>query len=113
MKPMFSEKEYIALCANCGDWTTYSKNRSIPKILCQFCRSAKRPCLSKKFRQAVIDLFGGVCYYCRKPADCVDHLIPVSRGGTEDADNLVAACNACNSKKGSKTVHEYSRYLAA
>jgi len=33
----------------------------------------------------------------------IDHLIPVSRGGPWTWENLVTACNVCNTKKGSKT----------
>ena len=43
------------------------------------------------------------CLYCltdlhgADPRDItLDHLVPVSDGGTNDADNLVTACRACN-----------------
>lgn len=42
------------------------------------------------------------CLYCGAPAEHVDHFIPLSRGGTHDLDNLVAACKACNLSKGAK-----------
>lgn len=29
----------------------------------------------------------------------IDHVIPVSKGGTDDLENLVIACRKCNSKK--------------
>jgi hypothetical protein len=32
----------------------------------------------------------------------VDHVIPVSRGGTDDLDNLQTACWSCNSSKGNR-----------
>lgn len=47
----------------------------------------------------------GRCEYCRAPEDVfnfafeVEHLIPESRGGTDDASNLALACNACNRYK--------------
>jgi 5-methylcytosine-specific restriction endonuclease McrA len=47
------------------------------------------------------------CAYCyqRFPVDqlTVDHMIPVSRGGTNTIDNLVPACRSCNSRKWTKT----------
>jgi 5-methylcytosine-specific restriction endonuclease McrA len=42
---------------------------------------------------------GGVCSYCGGVADTTDHVIPRSRGGTDDDSNLVAACRPCNSRK--------------
>jgi len=48
------------------------------------------------------------CIYCgstEKPS--WDHLIPVSRGGPNIPDNMVMACQSCNSSKGSKGVYEW------
>lgn len=43
---------------------------------------------------------GRACFYgCGRPADTVDHLIPLARGGTNYEGNLVAACKSCNSGK--------------
>jgi 5-methylcytosine-specific restriction endonuclease McrA len=40
---------------------------------------------------------------CLGRATTVDHLTPLSRGGTRlDPGNLVAACTHCNPKKGTK-----------
>jgi hypothetical protein len=32
----------------------------------------------------------------------VDHIIPVSMGGTDEIENLVPCCRVCNSKKGNR-----------
>jgi hypothetical protein len=50
------------------------------------------------------------CRYCgSKDADGhVDHVIPLSRGGSDSLDNLVWACSTCNLRKGSKTAGEFS-----
>lgn len=39
------------------------------------------------------------CAYCGGPADTLDHIVPVSRGGTNVWYNLTAACRPCNSRK--------------
>lgn len=45
------------------------------------------------------------CQYCGRvfnPSDLtLDHVIPKSRGGSSNWDNLVACCKKCNNKKGS------------
>lgn len=40
-----------------------------------------------------------VCCYCGKPGGTIDHIIAVSKGGTNDWKNLTAACKSCNSSK--------------
>ena len=59
----------------------------------------------------------GCCALCCKPIDKgslfdatqvqVEHLTPVSRGGTNDESNLVIACRTCNQEKAGKTMREY------
>jgi 5-methylcytosine-specific restriction endonuclease McrA len=39
------------------------------------------------------------CSYCGAPAEHVDHIDPLSRGGSPDWDNLTAACGSCNTSK--------------
>ncbi len=36
------------------------------------------------------------CRYCGAKATEVDHIIPVTRGGTDHPDNLAASCWDCN-----------------
>lgn len=47
-----------------------------------------------------------MCAYCGKKATTVDHLIPKTKGGTEDDDNLVSCCKSCNTIKGNRTVKD-------
>ncbi len=56
----------------------------------------------------------GSCGYCGKKMSqpTVDHKIPVSRGGTDVIQNLIAACKACNCSKGNKTEEEYRSFLS-
>jgi 5-methylcytosine-specific restriction endonuclease McrA len=42
------------------------------------------------------------CWYCGRRADTVDHVQPVSRGGTNAAANLRPACRSCNSRRGNR-----------
>ncbi len=56
--------------------------------------------------QARIDLYGRRCYLCgcdwdtlSAPDRTVDHVIPLSQGGTNWPANLRPACKSCNSGK--------------
>jgi hypothetical protein len=59
-----------------------------------------------KYRR-VLRESGYRCFYCGDTADTVDHIIPRAKGGTDDIDNLVAACLRCNCAKGIKLVDEF------
>jgi hypothetical protein len=45
---------------------------------------------------------GQKCVTCGKPADTIDHIIPIARGGTNDLSNLQPMCWECNKKKGAR-----------
>ncbi len=46
------------------------------------------------------------CAYCGAKADTLDHVLPRSRGGAWEWTNIVAACEACNHRKGDRTPDE-------
>lgn len=45
---------------------------------------------------------GDPCHWCGAPAQTADHLLPLSRGGTSDLDNLVPSCKPCNYGRGNR-----------
>lgn len=51
----------------------------------------------------------GKCYYCgcKLTKYHVDHVIPLSRGGSNDPSNLVLACPSCNTSKGDRLPSEW------
>jgi len=53
----------------------------------------------------------GRCYYCHEKvalnAFHVDHVIPLSRGGSNDISNIVVSCATCNLSKHNKLPHEF------
>ena len=59
-------------------------------------------------RQAVLDRDDYLCRYCGRRSQTmeVDHIIPVSQGGTSTLENLVTACRKCNRKKAGRTPGE-------
>jgi 5-methylcytosine-specific restriction endonuclease McrA len=59
-------------------------------------------------RKNILRRDGFKCMYCgdHKPPLTVDHIIPRSRGGTDQWENLVCACIKCNNRKGNRTPEE-------
>jgi 5-methylcytosine-specific restriction endonuclease McrA len=51
----------------------------------------------------------GRCYYCHAKITKyhVDHVVPLTRGGSNDPSNLVIACPTCNISKHNKLLHEW------
>lgn len=60
------------------------------------------PLNSKKFRKYILERDNHICYYCGKPGDTIDHIIPRSKGGYSTPKNCVCACYNCNREKGNK-----------
>jgi 5-methylcytosine-specific restriction endonuclease McrA len=59
-------------------------------------------------RFAILERDGFRCRYCGAPAPevrlHVDHVIPVIAGGSDDPENLVAACEDCNLGKSARVL---------
>lgn len=52
--------------------------------------------------------FGFRCAYCHKKRPLtMDHVIPVIRGGTHSAGNIIPACGSCNSHKQGRFITEW------
>jgi 5-methylcytosine-specific restriction endonuclease McrA len=73
----------------------------------------------RRFRRQVTNTFLFArdhyrCQYCGrmqhelKPREALtrDHLVPLSRGGTNDWTNVVTACSPCNTRKGNRLASE-------
>ena len=60
--------------------------------------------ISKKLRFEVFNRDNFTCQYCgRKTPEVIlelDHVIPLSKGGANDFDNLTTSCFECNRGKG-------------
>lgn len=53
------------------------------------------------------------CYWCQSKLDQgkgafhIDHVVPLSRGGSNDISNIVIACPTCNMSRNNKLPHEW------
>ena len=55
----------------------------------------------------VLEKYGRRCVYCGEAYECIDHVIPLSRGGSNYPSNLRPSCLPCNSSKGAKFLSEW------
>ena len=64
-----------------------------------------RTYISSDKKHAIIERAEGRCEYRMSRADyatesfAIEHIIPVSRGGTSEPENLALACSGCNGHK--------------
>ncbi|QPB09793.1 hypothetical protein CPT_Shady_032 [Streptomyces phage Shady] len=59
-------------------------------------------------RTAILARWHNKCAYCGNRAEHLDHVVPLSKGGTDTESNIVPACAPCNLSKGAKTLAEWS-----
>lgn len=52
----------------------------------------------------------GCCSYCGTPLTLetmtIDHMVPRSKGGSDDVSNLYACCSSCNTAKGPRSIED-------
>ena len=75
------------------------------KVVEKFMGDMTRADLSKKVRKVILDRQKDLCFYCNRPLMgfyVLDHFVPRSKGGSDNAENRVAACQACDGAKGGR-----------
>jgi 5-methylcytosine-specific restriction endonuclease McrA len=70
--------------------------------------------MNPNIRKKVLDKYNKKCAYCGKEILMdemkIDHYVPKSKGGTDDLDNLLPACDICNHYKDSHNINKF-KYL--
>ncbi len=74
--------------------------------------SASDPGEWKRISLEIFARDGFICHYCGERGGNleVDHMIPVSRGGTDESGNLTTACRRCNRQKKDRTPEEFKAW---
>lgn len=71
--------------------------------------------IPKKIRELVYAKCNGHCAYCGREIAYkdmqVDHIHPQYKGGSDDIDNLLPSCRACNFRKGTLSVEQFRREI--
>lgn len=86
----------------------YSMTRPIVIRLVTYVRIPRDAHRRKITRKAVLARDSFTCQYCghQQTSLTVDHVIPRSRGGKSEWDNIVASCAPCNRRKGNRLPRE-------
>ena len=91
------------------DETWHSERQSIllPAVV-KLIRLVKIPYKTtiKLSKKSLIARDGGLCGYCGKPGDNIDHIVPRSKGGKHVWTNVVWCCRADNDRKATRTPAE-------
>lgn len=85
-----------------NDWLTETR-KALSRV--------ERPSITewRDLKETVFRRDNYTCQYCGARGarlEC-DHIVPLSRGGTNDLDNLATACVTCNRSKGGKLLEEW------
>lgn len=101
-------------------WSQYQHLRKdrmsrsqIPKPTC--CKAAVNKIsiagsgLPREIADEVYQRDGEICRYCSKTTRpfTIDHILPRSKGGSNELDNLTISCVSCNLSKGDKLLSEW------
>ena len=129
----YPNRERTAPCGWCGELRTFKIGESVVNAYHPACtkeaeraryriKTVKRQKHMNPNRispDQMVREYGSDCHICNEPIDLtlprtsklgltVDHLIPLSRGGTDTLDNLRPAHWTCNRRKSDKLMEELS-----
>lgn len=71
-------------------------------------RNATIETITEEGWMQIILSYDSCCVYCGHKCESpsMDHIVPISKGGSHSYDNIVPACLECNCKKGARTPKE-------
>lgn len=99
----------------------YCGEKYVPYIINDNYISNKSRCADLEIKKKLYEKQNGICYICGRKTNLdkdakdkdtyatVDHIIPLSKNGTDSIDNMAIACSICNNLKGS---FRYSKALS-
>ena len=105
---IFQELQMIEVVDNIymvSNWMKYQSGESLEKI-----REQNR-IRQQRFREKQTALIQkNKCVYCGENATGYDHIVPLSVGGSDTADNKVFCCRRCNEKKNHYPLVDFLNY---
>jgi len=101
------DEKVMTIVPHTKTWTSCSGQQvDLPSVVClrRFVKvQQKYPVVN---RRTVLMRDRGLCQYCGCLAENVDHVVPRSRGGGNNWENVVASCAPCNNRKADKLLQD-------
>ena len=92
-------------------WARGSMHKPVVIRLVTYVRIPRDSHKRKITRRAVFARDDWQCQYCgARTSLTVDHVIPRSKGGGSDWENIVASCAPCNRRKGDRLPHQVNMH---
>lgn len=108
----FTSKSQRKICGACSRQRRLDRIHARNRRLRHLRRGAAGAAHSETDWYALLNRYRGLCAYCSaKPAEHKDHVIPISRGGSDSIGNILPACASCNLSKGGLLLIEWKRRL--
>jgi hypothetical protein len=99
-EPLSDREGHFALCLECLTQLYLEHNLAATEAINIV---VKRTIIPESLRNEVFERDGYRCVLCGSTESLqLDHVIPFSKGGKTDKDNLQTLCRVCNLKKGAK-----------
>ena len=106
------EKRKGQVLAYCRRWRKPQRGREWQAARKHNRRVMAGPAITADIVRELKAEYGGVCPYCRETIvnGHIDHIRPISKGGTNARENLVYCCATCNTQKGNKSLLQFLLY---
>jgi 5-methylcytosine-specific restriction endonuclease McrA len=92
-------------------WREQKERRTLQNFKARARRYGVRLYCTQSQWLELLRTFDFKCFYCKialtKQTRTLDHKIPLSRGGSNEPENLVPCCRTCNSRKHDLTAEEF------
>jgi hypothetical protein len=107
LHPRMPDKLYVHLLRTAADWGILGDTECaawfIHELEVRNYQCAKAEFETMRRNTDLLKHYKGLpCIGCGKPSNTIDHIIPLSKGGTNDPSNLQPMCSRCNSRKADK-----------
>lgn len=101
------------------EWRQRPEQREILRVR-EKVRYARRRCpegsegLNRATWSRIVAAFDGACCYCGTAEEklTLEHIVPLSKGGTNKISNLAPACADCNGRKKNKFIEQFAPDIA-